>query len=410
MDEGADTAVREMRRGWPTLLGAALGMGTGALSIFYYTQGLFFGPLQQAFGWTRQQLSLVSAAGGFEIAIASVLVGWLVDRFGVRGPALVAYGLVTAAFAALAANTGVLPLFIALQLAVLALGPANGPPSYTRAVNQSFQRARGLALALALTGPGLAALLAPTLLARVIHSHGWRGGYLVLALVTAVSAPVVLILLSFGRRRAPPAPVPALSAAPPLTKALRDPLFLRLLAGFLLMSVGAGGLSVHLIPLLTDAGRDMAAAARVQSLIGLSIIGGRLLMGLIVDRVFAPWAAAAATVLTALGLFALAGFGAGAAPVAAMLAGLSMGAEGDVIGYVTARYFGLGSYGRLYGLLYGAYTIGLGLGPLLMGWGYQRFGGYGVSLGISGGLLLTAATIIGTAPRFPEPPGAPLST
>ncbi|MDB5459420.1 MAG: transporter, superfamily protein, partial [Caulobacteraceae bacterium] len=130
MDWAARAAIQEVRKSWPTLAGASLGLGTGALTIFFYTQGLFVGPLNHEFGWTRQQLSLVSLIGGFEIAAASVIVGWLVDRFGVRAPALGGYVLVTLAFLGLSAVRGSLPLFMLLQLSIIGFGAANGPANY----------------------------------------------------------------------------------------------------------------------------------------------------------------------------------------------------------------------------------------------------------------------------------------
>jgi MFS family permease len=398
----ADTALRELRRAWPTLAGASWGLGFGALTIFFYTQGLFLGPLKQEFGWTRQQLSLVSLIGGFEIAGTSVLVGWLVDRFGVRGPALVAYVMVALAFAGLGMGVWSLPMFVLLQLLVIGFGAGNGPANYTRAINQSFDKARGLALGGALAGPGLLALVAPPVIAWVIQTYGWRAGYQAMALATAVSAPIVLGLLSFGGRRARPSAAarPALRLPLSLSGALRDRLFLRLLASFFLMAIGGGGLVLHMAPLLTDAGYDLGHAAKVQGLIGLSILFGRLGMGYLVDRIFAPWVAAGATTLAALGLFALAGFGPAVAPLTAVLIGLSLGAEGDIIGYVTARYFGLPSYGQLYGLLYGAYTVGLGVGPFLLALLDGAFGGYEPALWTAGGLLLAGAALLLGAPRF----------
>ena len=90
-----------------------------------------------------------------------------------------------------------------------------------------------------------------------------------------------------------------------------------------------------------------------------------------------------------------------------------MGAEGDIIGYVTARYFGLASYGQLYGLLFGAYTAGLGIGPFILALGEEAFGSYTPALWICGGLLLAGAALMAGAPRFgaiapPSPREAPV--
>ena len=356
------------------------------------------GPLGEAFGWTRRRLSIINLIGGIEIALASVAVGWLVDRFGGRGPAAVAYGVIALAFLGMSLVGPSWPVFLTLQLVVIGFGPANGPPNYTRAVNRSFDRARGLALGLALAATGLAALLFPPILAGVIQARGWRAGYRALALVTVAAAPVVLLLLSRGRL------APAAPAAPgervTLRQALRHPTYLRLLVAFALASVGLGGLTLHLVPVLVDDGYDLKRAAAVQGLIGLSALGGRLVTGWLADRLFAPRVAAAAIAAAACGLTLLAVLGGAAGPAAAVLAGLATGAESDMIGYLTARYFGLPAYGRLYGLLYGAYTAGLGGGAFLLAQ-VQAAAGYGPGLIACAGLMAIGAALLAGAPRFP---------
>ena len=92
----------------------------------------------------------------------------------------------------------------------------------------------------------------------------------------------------------------------------------------------------------------------------------------------------------------LASLGADAAPLTAILIGLCMGAEGDVIAYLTARYFGLASYGQLYG----AYTVGLGSGAFVPALLNGAFHSYGPPLWIAGGVLLVGGALLATAPRF----------
>jgi MFS family permease len=64
----------------------------------------------------------------------------------------------------------------------------------------------------------------------------------------------------------------------------------------------------------------------------------------------------------------------------AFLIGLGMGAEVDIIAYLTSRYFGLRAFGEIYGYAFAAFALAGGLGPLLMGFGFERTGSYGVPL------------------------------
>ena len=58
--------------------------------------------------------------------------------------------------------------------------------------------------------------------------------------------------------------------------------------------------------------------------------------------------------------------------VAAAAIGAGIGAEVDKVAYFLGRYLGLRAFGVLYGFLFGAYLLGGGIGPPLMGYGYVR--------------------------------------
>lgn len=148
---------------------------------------------------------------------------------------------------------------------------------------------------------------------------------------------------------------------------------------------------VHLVPMLTDAGLTPARAGAAASLMGVAIILGRAFTGVIVDRVFAPRVAMAAFILAACGCGLLAWGGSPWAAAAGCLVGLAMGAEIDLISYFVARYFGLASYGSIYGWLYALFMIGTSIGPLIAGAAFDRAGNYDSAVTILGASLATAA-------------------
>ena len=78
--------------------------------------------------------------------------------------------------------------------------------------------------------------------------------------------------------------------------------------------------------------------------------------------------------------------------LAAFLVGLGMGAEADIIAYLTSRYFGLRSFGEIYGYLFATFTLAGALGPVLMGVGFDHLGSYRAPL-----LFFLAATLVATA-------------
>jgi len=78
--------------------------------------------------------------------------------------------------------------------------------------------------------------------------------------------------------------------------------------------------------------------------------------------------------------------------LAVFLIGLGMGAEVDIIAYLTSRYFGLRAFGEIYGYAFASYTLAGAVGPWLMGLGFDRSGSYGFIL--VGSLLATLLAAI----------------
>jgi MFS family permease len=128
-------------------------------------------------------------------------------------------------------------------------------------------------------------------------------------------------------------------------------------------------------------------------------------MGFLIDRMFAPRVAAAAFAATAAGCALLGIAGPEMAPVAALTIGFAMGAEIDVISYLTARYFGLASYGFVYSLLYSMVVVSASVGPALAGLAFDAAGGYAPVLWTAAGLLTLGALGVLCLPRFDPPAG-----
>jgi hypothetical protein len=87
--------------------------------------------------------------------------------------------------------------------------------------------------------------------------------------------------------------------------------------------------------------------------------------------------------------------------VGALAVGLALGAEVDLIGYLTSRYDDTRLYGRLLGVFYSVFTLGAGFSPLLIAMVREGSGGYTTPLIVSVVLLLVAA-----ACSTLTPPGA----
>lgn len=400
----AGGAGGEFATRWPVLLGATLGIGVGVIALPSPAIGVFMRALQAEFGWSRTEISLgpTILIGG--LALASPLLGWVADRVSavwITAVSLSALALSFLVFSQLGPDIRLYYATFAL-MAVTACGAAT--LVYARVVSANFVRGRGLALGLAMVGNGLTGILLPLLLVPYAASAGWRQGFVALAILVALAAPAVAFLMSRSRPQAVVVTETGHVAGASFDEAIRDRVFWVMALAFALIPLGAGGLHLHLLAFLADEGVPPATAGAIAGLGGVSLIVGRVLTGWLIDRAFAPHVAAGMMAISGVCLGAMGLFGAPAGWLGAVAIGLSIGAELDLIGYLTARYFGMRAYGRIYGLLYAAVLVGSSLSPLAYGRVSDLTGGYGPALYGAAAVLALAAILFLTLRRFPEVP------
>jgi MFS family permease len=386
------TKLDEFRRGWPVVLTAACGSGLGVSGLFTYNSGLFVTDLQREIGLSRGTFGLAFFAATVAMAVSLPAIGRIVDRRGPQLPALLGSAALVVCFLSFGLLVRSIALYFALTVAVGLLTTGSSPLAYTRAVSAVFVRSRGLALGLTQVGIGISAALVPPLVLGTIATHGWQAGYYILAGMAA--AGIVPALVGLGGRAAVRIPGGVGTGI-----LLRDPLFRLQLAAFVTMALSFAGFLPHFVPMLRDAGVSIERAALFASLIGLSVIGSRLIIGWLADFVHAPYLAAAVCGLASLGCVALVLGAAALAPVGAIAFGCAMGAEADLVGFMTARHFGIASYGRAYALQYAAFMLAAGASPAWIGLLFDRTGSYQIPLIVTTVALLVAACLFLRMPR-----------
>ena len=404
-------------QGWRVLAAATVGLACSIATVVPASFGVFLGPLRAEFGWTQSETFTALLFITFTSALLAAPVGGLVDRYGARRVVLTGFVfqiLVLASFAWLGPALWAYYLRYFL-LAVLALGTTH--IAFARVVTLWFDRRRGLALGIVLSGVGVGGFLWPLYVQAMIEAYGWRQAWLLLALAVAVLAvPVVALLLrdspaSVGQTPDgdPPRTATAATAAEttgiPLTGVLRMPRYWLMVATFFLIGFAVQSVMLHLVPLLTARGLSPMLAALAQSLLFVAVTTGRLATGWLMDRFFAPRVALVFLIAPIVGISLLAlGAGGTAALVAALLVGLAVGAEVDVLAYLTSRYFGARSFSAIYGTFYGIYTLSGGLGPLFTARLVDTGEGYPVALTVHAVLLALAALLLLRFPPLPTPP------
>jgi predicted MFS family arabinose efflux permease len=383
-------------KGIGVIVSSALGVGVGLLGLPLLTIGLFMSSLHDAFGWSRAEVAGASTCINLATIIAAPFAGRLCDRVGVRPVALASLCALTAGFACLAAMNGSLAVYYVTWFLLAAGGVGTSGIVWTRAIGTYFHANRGLALGLALTGTAFAALIAPLTLGPVIVDLGWRAGFATLGAVSLLTLPVTWLLFSERRHEAPAAHL--LHSGVTLGEAVRRGSYWRLGFGIFLLVAGMGSAMVHLVPLAIDSGLPPAVAQRLFAIVGLSMLLGRVSIGTLLDRLNPLRVAAVSLSIPAAGCALLLP---GAPPVAVFagavaLFGFSAGAEVDILAFIVARYFGLKSYGAIYGSQLMFFSAGSGLGSLLTGYVRDHAGTYspalmsGIAVFIAGGLLVAS--------------------
>jgi len=403
INKGVDQNIgSEFSRHWLLVLVCAIGIGVGVSALPFYTQGLFIEAWTAEFGWTRAQASL--GILGSTLALAAVLpfIGSIVDRYGLVTPVMISLLGLSLAYVLLGMFVQSIASFVMLAMLQAILGSASSPLAYTRAINSVFDKQRGLALGVALSGAGAAATFGPSLVSSAIDAFGWRGAYYAMALFTLVVGTVIIIVLARLKSAKTSAQIDVQAAREGLKAAKASATYWLVMAAIFCLSLGLGGLMIHFVPILLDIGLTISEAVKVAGVIGIAVVLGRLLVGFAVDRIFAPHVAIAILFACICGVLALAAFGSVVAVPAAFVIGFSVGAEVDLIGFLVAKYFGMHAYGQIYGRQYSTFLIATGLSPVILGAVRDVTGSYIASLFAAAAFITLSAALFARLPKFEE--------
>ena len=128
--------------------------------------------MQTQFGWSRSLLSGAFALSRAESGILGPLQGWLIDRFGPRIMVRVGMMLFGAGFIMFSLTDSVLDYYLTFALMALGSSVAGFLTVATTVVNW-FERRRGVAMGIAMSGFGIGGLLVPAV-AWSLTTVGWR--------------------------------------------------------------------------------------------------------------------------------------------------------------------------------------------------------------------------------------------
>jgi predicted MFS family arabinose efflux permease len=358
----------------------ALMVNNGVVSNFTFS--VFLKPITEDLGWGRATITSAMFLAGVVAAFVTPVVGKLMDVYGVQRvtlPGLILYALLFASFSLL--QPSLLMLYAIAGTAAIA-GHVQTPMGYSKIISSRFEDHRGIALGIAVSGVGAGTVVIPQIAQFLIAHFGWRLAYVGVGITVLIFAlPMVYLFLGEPGRstaeRATHAPLDN-QQGPTASVIIRDKRFYLLLFMFFFSAIAINGTITHIVATMTDRGYTPAVATSVLSTAGAALIVGRLISGYCLDRFHGPYVATVFYLMAGSGI-ALIASGAGGLPMAfagTVLCGMGLGAEGDLLGYFVSRYFGLKSFGTIYGFMIGIFSLGNGVGPFLMGLSYDKLGSY----------------------------------
>lgn len=354
----------ELRTNWRPLAAATAGLSAG-LSLSAYTNAAMGPQFLAAFGWSRSDFALTGAITLLTFVFLP-FYGRLADLFGVRRIAAVGVVGLPACWIAYAMMSGPIWQYFAINVVLIALGVTTTPAIYSRLVATRFEAARGLALAIAISGPPLLGALGVPLLDVINRNFGWRAGCLAIAATIAVIGVVALVLVP-GHNGDPEAVAGEREAGRDYRAIGRSRVFWILLAGVLLCNLYHSVTTTQLGIMLGDAGAGADVAVLI-TVFATAVIVGRFVCGVALDRLPAQVVAAVAMALPGLGCVLIASpwNGIGVLAVAVCCLGAAWGAEGDVIAYLVARHFDLGVYSSVLSILSAVIGVSSALGAVVL--------------------------------------------
>jgi MFS family permease len=359
-----------------TSTGILTGVGHGFVA---FAVSALLKPISLDLDTGRSVVSTAIGLGRVASGVVSPLVGRASDLLGSR-PVVVAGMLVTAAgLVALGFIQREIELYFIWSLLISAGVAAGFTVALDKLVISVSREGRGMALAVRFSVAAAVATLLVPLITVLVEAVGWRYACFAWAALVLALLPIPLTFERPVRR----VPLPTAEWKPT-------------------------GLSIHLVPLMTDEGLSAPVAGVIFGGMIFLSIPARLATGHIADRARAQIMPLLLAGLFAFEAIAIAGYalfpGFASMLVLIVAQGIGAGAPTLVVLLICARLFGEENFGSVQGLMMFFQVPGTALAPVVAGFAYDWFGDYRIAAALFAGLLLAAAVAMGLV-RLPPAPG-----
>ncbi|WP_174273948.1 MFS transporter [Sphingomonas bacterium] len=401
MEGEAGDGWAEWRQNWPLVVTATVGMSITAVHL--YSMGVLLDPIRADTGWSRTEITFGQTISSAISIVLAPVCGMMMDRWGARR--IVLPGSIVFCLGLMAVGlTGHSLLMWYAMWSILSLGLIGLKPNvWVGAVSQPFVVTRGLAFAIVISGVGLCSATVPSIANYLLGHYGWRGAYVglgVIWLILVLPLSFLFLRTTPDRRTADRSPR---GIGVSVAAGLRSRAFARLAVAGFLFSVALVAVLLHFVPMMVDHGIGRTTAAGVAGLIGVFSIVGRLITGMLLDRFSGRRVGGISFMLPIVPMLLVLFFelGTGGWIAAAILFGLSVGAELDVLAYLSTRHFGLRNYATLFGFIISVLAAATSLGPIIASMLRDATGSYQVFIWATLPAFAISALAIWTLPDYP---------
>jgi MFS family permease len=343
-----------------------------------FSLAVFLDPMSNATGWSRAGISSAMTLNFLAMALGSFGWGTLSDRFGPRIVVLIGAIILGLALVLASRAQSLLSFQITYGVLVGISASAFFPPMIA-ATTGWFETQRSLAVSLVSLGVGVAPMTMSPLVAWLVSTNDWRTAMLIVGILSWA----ILIPTAFLVRR-PPQPAAMDAAAPEAggaiqsaSAAFRSPQFIVLSLVFFACCAAHSGPIFHMVSYAILCGLTPLAAVSIYSVEGLGGLGGRIVFGLLADKLGVKPVLIAGLLVQAVAIgtyiyvrelrefYAL-----------AIIFGAAYGGVMPLYAVLAREYFGQQIMGTVLGAITMLSSIGMAAGPLLGGWLYDTYGAY----------------------------------
>lgn len=363
----------------------------------WYSFSIFFVSLLKEFHWTRSV-----ASGAFSIfvifhGISGPLSGSMVNRHGPRivlllGSLFLGGGLILCSFTQ---TWWQFYIFFGV-IAAAGVGATGWVPNTTM-IQDVFRVKRGLAMGIISSGVGVGILVCVPLFQFLIIRLGWQKTYQIIAfsIPLIISAMAALFLkkpprLSFLQDTKAPRLSREIKNSLPVAKsggmswtirqAMTTKQFWLLGLSFFLGAFAVHSILTHHVAFLIDQGLEKLTASSIVGILGIVSVGGKILWGVLSDRIGREITYTAGIICLALGISLLIIYEMSPRfflPYSyAFFFGMGYAATATLSPLIAADFFAGHAYGSIFGTLFILNGIGGALGVWFAGFSYDRIGSY----------------------------------